>query len=192
MSSFNTTFHSREEALRRPLSAYEVGLLRISGVLHVLAWIICIGMPIALGICTIWLWQQPYWSMPGKELSQATQQIDTYEKQRSAYIDTVQHLNQRIRFDLVANAFLVPPPTGIRLEVVTYKNAYLASQLYGTISGMGSSSTADEAFVEKYLASVEATLKHNLPERRIKIALKEHVPDKQNGGVKFSFTGIIQ
>jgi hypothetical protein len=192
MANFNRPFYLPEETLQPTLPKDEVRLLKLSGYLHTLCFIVCIAAPLYLACHTLFTITKPAWKIDQDSLQGSVHELEEHLRLRTSYTEAVSHLNQRIRMDQVATALINPTPQGIILDSIQYQTAYQGSKTIGVVSVAGQTNNPDTAYLTAYIHSVETQLQTTFPDRTVTCSLENTILDKKAGRHKFSFNGYLQ
>ena len=160
--------------------------------IQILSALVSLVALFSLGGYYISLRNQPYWQVEPIPPHLVAQRVSEYQAARQAYVQTVDLLNQRLRFDLVAAPLLAPSSQGIQFDSIHYQTVYGEKGLEGSIMIQGLATRNDVDALKQHLQAVRQNMARLLPERRVTVMLKETRLEKRTGYLLFSSMITLQ
>lgn len=192
MADFNKPFISPANAVAPYLSAREISWMNAANAIQKICITLCVCTLFSFGTYAWWIMRQPYWDVDVTKLEGASARLRETSMTRDAYLELVTHLNQRIRFDLVAQPLLLPEGDAVHLESLEFHTQPVGQKICGRISATAISTHPDVEAAKVWLRRLGGRLKQAFPNREVQIVFMESSVDQRTGNLRFLFTGEIQ
>jgi|GEM_PF-5455557 len=192
MADYNKPFVSPAHAEKPFLSTADMAWMKTADLIQILCGIFALSAVLCLGVYFLWVSSQPYWKADASQLDSITAKIREKELARDAYIRMTTRLNQRIRFDLLAQPLLMPDGNTVRIESIDFKTIPRGSLAGGRFSVTATSSIPDPEAAKTWLKRLGYRLKQSFPTREVSLTYMEGSMDQRSGNLRFLFTGEIQ